>query len=91
MFNVMWILILLLGIFLLIAGALPIGRFPSFTSDIAILKPRYGRILGGAIILWAILSRIFISHSIPAILLMSFGLLLIAVVCIFLSLNEPVS
>ena len=87
----MWALLACLGLVLLILGTLPIGRFPAFASDVALLKPLYGRILGAAILLWVILSRIFVAHqNIPAVILITVALLIIGVVCIFLSIDEPV-
>lgn len=89
-----WTLLILagcLGLVLLILGALPIGRFPSFTSEAALLRPPYGRILGGAILLWVILARVMIVQDNSTVLIIiSVALLLVALVCMLLSLHEPV-
>jgi hypothetical protein len=91
MFFIMWIFIFCLGVLLTILGTLPIGKFPGFADDVAILKAPYGRILGVAVILWCILSRIFVSQqNIPAVIAISAALLVVTVVCLFFSADEPV-
>lgn len=85
------ILLMALGLFLLIVGALLLGRFPGFTSDAALLRPPYGRILGGAILLCVLRLWAFNLVINPlAVILSSAALILIALICIISSLNAPV-
>jgi len=88
---VLQVLLAGLGFVLLITGTLPIGRFPSFASDVALLRPPYGRILGAAIILFVIYLWVLKLHvSSLTVVILSIVLLLIALICIIFSLNERV-
>jgi len=87
----LWMVLLAGGLMLLIMGTLPIGRFPHFASDVSILRAPYGRILGAAIIFhWLVLTIIFPQHSAMLTIILSLALVLTALVCMILSLNEPV-
>jgi hypothetical protein len=86
-----WALALALGLVLLITGTLPLGRFPSFTSGAAFLRSPYGRILGAAIILYLFWIRLWGPSAKPTLtIVLSIGLLLVAIICIILSMSEKV-
>jgi hypothetical protein len=86
-----WIMGLALGFVLLITGTLPLGRFPNVTSGVAILRGPYGRILGAAIILYLFWLRLRGWGGDPTLtIIFSIALILTALVCMILSLNEKV-
>lgn len=90
MYYSMLILAACLGLVLLITGRLPI-RGAGLARRTAPMRSFYGRLLGAAIILWVILARAFLAHNnTSALILISAALLILAVICIFLSMEEPV-
>lgn len=87
----LWLVLLAGGLTLLITGTLPIGRFPHFASAVSFMRAPYGRILGGAIILyWLLLAVIFPHHTSTLTIALGIVLVLMALVCMILSLKEPV-
>lgn len=78
--------LLLLGLSLLVFGGTPIGR-----GSKSILRPPYDRILGAGILLFLIIIRVFdLGMMAWGTIIAGIILLIIAVVCIILSMNEPV-
>jgi len=84
----LWIVLLAGGLTLLITGTLPIGRFPSFASEVSIMRAPYGRILGAVILLHFIILKFLVPEPRPAItIVLSVALVLTALVCMLLSLQ----
>lgn len=85
-----WALALALGLVLLVTGTLPLGRVGA-GYKVAILRPPYGRILGAALILYLIWIRGWGPESSPTLtIIFSLALVLIAMICMVLSLSEKV-
>ena len=84
----LWIVLLAGGLTLLITGTLPIGRFPSFASEVSFMRAPYGRILGAAILLYFIILKLIVPEHHPHVtIILSAALILIALVCMILSLQ----
>ena len=84
----LWIVLLAGGLTLLITGTLPIGRFPSFASEVSIMRAPYGRILGAAILLHFLILNVLVPAHRPAVtIILSVALVLTALVCMVLSLQ----
>jgi hypothetical protein len=74
-----------LGLALLI-----IGGFPHRTRWVFLRRP-YGRILGGVMLLWAFTARVLYHYQcMTALIIITVILAIATIVCIILSLNEPV-
>jgi hypothetical protein len=84
----LWIVLLAGGLTLLITGTLPIGRFPSFASEVSIMRAPYGRILGAAILLYFIFLKVLVpAHRSAITIILSIALMLTALICMVLSLQ----
>ena len=84
--SIMWLVLLgCVGFVLLITGAIPVR------GGVALLRSPYGRILGAAILLFLFCVKVLFPHVGAFVWIISgVALLLVALICIILSLHEPV-
>lgn len=86
---IFWVLMIALGGTLAVLGTLPLGRFPSFASEVAVMRRPYGNVLGGVILLFVV-SRLAFHLKGTGLIVFAVILVLTALVCLVLSLSEKV-